>query len=386
MSVPTLSSEAPKRSKFDVSGRITSKFKTRFLTINFNNAGFVKEAGYDDNDFSRRVDLLANFLKTMVKQYHVSLINIQEISSRYMNAEEFRFKILSKLFEVSTSWTGTFPVGRHGNFTKCLNLMTFWNADILHLNSLHNLHFSKSDDMRTVGDDLCNDKEIFATSNAIVMDMSFSVPQMTDEYHTQGMSIDNSAKILNLNVHMPLRGCLKLKCMKKILLELERYPKIDEYFVSMSGDMNLFFDEDEHIEILKVMKEIGSFHAMEHGETYLLDTLFGSTRSTTFIGMLYDLQKNMKMSINRETFEIWVRGNSKEIFEKLDRKVGPLDWFVFRNKDWCKSIDTKVIDINDMINLGFSEDYPPIESESLPDYGNRLTDHLPLIATIEFSR
>lgn len=152
------------------------------------NSTFQKKAGYDDNDFRRRVNLLGEFIYKMVSEYNVAVINIQEISSRHIHAEEFRYSILTKLFNYRKSWTATHPVGRHGNHTNCLNLMTFWDANILHLNRLINLHFSDGSD-RDVGDTLCADKQIYATSNAIVMDMSFTVPEKSSEYHTRGFSM-----------------------------------------------------------------------------------------------------------------------------------------------------------------------------------------------------
>jgi hypothetical protein len=131
------------------------------------------------------------------------------------------------------------------------------------------------------------------------------------------------------------------------------------------------------------MKEIGTLSARELGDTYALDTLFGKLRSTTFMGMLYDLKNNMKMNINKESFETWIEGDSNAILKTFNKKIGPLDRFIFKNRSWYESTETKVIDINDLIQLGF--DLPKIESENLPDYGNYITDHLPLITTINFS-
>jgi hypothetical protein len=396
----TLYPAAFKKMPFAVNDEIIETFLIRTMTINFNNPNFQKAAGCDDFDFNfaRRVALLSEFMKVMTEKYHVVIFNIQEVSSRFMHAEEFRMSILRELFKISKTWTATSPIGGYGDSLNCLNLMTFWNADVLHLNNLINLHYSDGD-VRDVGDKLCQDLNIFATSNALVMDMSLikpSKPLIDGIYHSEGVSIDNRAKFLNINTHIPLRGPLKIKCMQKLHDFINSYPKISTYFVIVSGDMNLFTDEIQCQEIINIMTKIGSLSANLHG--YILETMFStpekpSLRTNTFYGMLYDLIKNMKLPLNKKKYNIWLSGDIKMIEDVFNRDVQPLDWIISKDTKWCQSLITKVITIEDMIELGFKFNEPKNQNQDqnqeqdlkniLIDVGNYLTYHLPLITTIE---
>ena len=214
-----LTPSASKPLPFKIVDTIKHKFKIRSMSINFNTAGFVKEAGYGPEDYERRVNLLAEFMKMMAENYHVKNFNMQEMTSRYMHLELIRQRIINQLLTVSKAWTSCSPLGRHGDATGSLHLMTFYNANVFHLNSIVNCHFSQGE-ARIVGDDLCPENQYKATSNATIMDMSLTVPKEESEFHSEGHSVDNNVKFLNVNVHMPLRGCYKIKSMEKLLKQI----------------------------------------------------------------------------------------------------------------------------------------------------------------------
>jgi hypothetical protein len=153
--------------------------------------------------------------------------------------------------------------------------------------------------------------------------------------------------------------------------------------------VNLFSHELGWIDIVNIMKKIGELSAVPNNNNiYTLETLFStlenpSFRTTTFIGVLYDLINNMKIPIkNLDTYNLWLTGNADIIKQNFLKDVQPLDWFISRNTSWCKSLGTRVIDLNDLIKLGFNIGNAPLYN-GLPDYGNYITDHMPLINTIE---
>lgn len=382
----------PSASKPAAPFKITKKndkfFKIRTMTINFNTAGFVKDAGCNEFDYLRRVGLLAKFMRIMSKNYHVQLFNLQEMTSRYMNLESIRRAIMTELLQVHPAWTATNPFGRHGDGEKSLHLMTFYNANVFHLNGVINCHFSKGE-ARSVGDNLCPEEAIGATSNAILMDMSLTVPDQDEEYHLGGVSVDNDLKFMNVNLHMPLKGCYRMASLTKLLNTLESYPNINDYYVSVSGDFNSFGDDPTFDEIIELMKKIGKPSALGKrtgdNTTYSYQTLTRPQfRNTTFVGMLYDLKNNMKMDITPENYKTWVNGDADEILEKLNRKVQPLDWHLSRDTNWCMTLMTNVVDTTDLRNLDFM--IPTIDENAdvslLPDLGNYITDHLPLMTTL----
>jgi hypothetical protein len=365
-----LTPSASKSLPFKIVDNIVTDFKIRTMSINFNTAGFVKEAGYGPDDYERRVNLLAEFMKIMARDYHVKIFNLQEMTSRYMRMEQIRNLLMKQLLTVSTAWTATNPFGRHADANMSLHLMTFYNANVFHLNSVTNCHFSYGD-ARTVGDDLCPEQSSKTTSNAMIMDMSLIVPKEDSEFHSEGVSVDNNVKYLNVNVHMPLRGCYKVKSMEKILKQIEEYPNIETYFVSVSGDMNLFGDESECNQIIDTMKKTGKTNAIPtENNVYQYETLFGNRlRTGTFIGMLYDLKNNMKLDINHETYKTWINGNTDEILKISGRKLQPLDWHLSRDQPWCETIKTQVVDMTDLRELKF--DVPIIaDDKEIPDPGN----------------
>jgi hypothetical protein len=103
----------PKRIPFIITdnSRIPTKF--RILSINFNNAIFQQEAGYDDADFCRKVNELSKFMRIMVESYHVKVINVQEFSSRFMHIEKIRSLILENLNQINKSFTATPACGQN---------------------------------------------------------------------------------------------------------------------------------------------------------------------------------------------------------------------------------------------------------------------------------
>jgi len=150
--------------------------------------------------------------------------------------------------------------------------------------------------------------------------------------------------------------------------------------------MNLFGDEPECNQIIDLMKQIGTTNAtLTTNNQYQYPTLFGPRfRTSTFIGMLYDLRNNMKLNIDHDTYKVWVNGNADEIFHTFGKLQQPLDWHLSRNKHWCQTIQTQVVDMDDLSQLGFN--VPTINPDvAIPDWGNFITDHTPLISTIEFT-
>jgi hypothetical protein len=274
-------------------------------------------------------------------------------------------------------FSDTSEVKFYGDSQMCLSLMTFWDADVLHLNNLENFHFSK-DGGRTVGDDLCTDIGIKATANAIIMDFSLTVSDK--EFHNGGKSIDNNAKFMVVNVHMPLAGLLKVRCAMQLRDRLKSY---DDHFIIVSGDMNSFGDDKEFPQLISIFKDIGELSAKEIDGVFRYETLLSTEenrkmRTTTFVGMIYDLIKTMKLPIkDYDQYIKWVEGDAKVIKNEFGRDMQPLDWVISKNNKWCTIKDVRVIDIlHDLKYLGFDLD-------EVYDYGNFITDHLPLIATVE---
>src|SRR5271154_725414 len=100
-----LTPSASKSLPFKIVDNIVTDFKIRTMSINFNTAGFVKEAGYGPDDYERRVNLLAEFMKIMARDYHVKIFNLQEMTSRHMRMEQIRNLLMKQLLTVSTAWT-----------------------------------------------------------------------------------------------------------------------------------------------------------------------------------------------------------------------------------------------------------------------------------------
>jgi hypothetical protein len=374
---------------FQLTRSIDTNFQFKIASINFNNATFQKSAGYDEHDFARRVSVLAQLVKKLA-QDGVVIINLQELSSRFMNVETLRYQLLTKLFEVDPSWTATNPFLRHGDAQKCFSLMTLWNSNVLHLNSATNFHFSEGEP-RDVGDQLCADQNIVGTSNALITDFSLTYPAQPSQYHTGGPSIDNRAKVLNVNVHLPIRGPLKIQCLSKLFQYLKFFPNSEDYFTSVCGDFNVFKDEPESVEMIRQMEEFGRVGALNKCGNYYYETLGGQLRSTSFVGMIYDLKNFMKLvdaEQDPDKYQIWVDGQYQPIKDTFNKQTCPLDWLIFKDQPWCREISTKVIDIEDQRKL-LSEEFKSWleitpQVTRVPDYGNFLTDHLPLVSTIQY--
>jgi len=212
------------------------------------------------------------------------------------------------------------------------------------------------------------------------------VPSHQTPYHRGGFSIDNEAKVLNVNLHLPLKGAVKVACLDKLFERLNNWPRLKTYFVTVSGDFNLFQDEPEAKTMLEQMTAFGTLSASPVGESYAYQSLCGQQRFTSFLGMKYDLLNHMKLldaDKDPELFNVWIKGDYTEIKERLGRVVGPLDWFVFKNRDWCSATETRVLDLQDFRDLGLPLDQWIAEThQTVPEYGNFLTDHMPLVTTV----
>lgn len=350
-----------------MTGKIAQQFELATMTINFNSSSTFREARgkYAHDDYTTRVQRLTLFMKKMAKSPHnVSIFNLQEITSRYMPIMEIQCRLLDSLHDVNESWTCTPQVSSHGNIHKCLSLMTFWRTDIYHLNGLQNCHFDEG-----------INREM---ANALLIEFSLMVPDKLDMFHSGGELIDNDAKYLNVNVHMPQLGANKLACWKKLLTEIDHRKG---YFVSVSGNMNLFLHEIEFTEIVQIMKQVGNSSVFK--DEYLLCLDYVRKRNTTFLGMLYDLQKTLKLDLNHDNFLTWMNGQEADINRVFNLKVCPLDWHLSRDQPWLDVSGTRVIDMNDLRQMGF--DVPEFDTEKpLPDWGNYITDHLPLLTQLMF--
>lgn len=380
-----------------INGTISKSFRFKTVTLNFNNANFQRDAGYDDKDFLRRVLVLKRMIVRWVKHDGVALINIQEISGRFMRVETLRAYLLE---ELSDSWTATGSIPRQGDVKRCLSLMTLWNADVLHFDAMKNFHFSEWHSGQA-GDRLASKEGIQDTSNALIMEFSLTVPVASDTdvgdkvpVHRGGTSIDVLRTFVNVNVRLPMRGPLKVMCLEKLRDELEKY---SDGPIHIAGDMNMFADEQESMTMRKQLHALGHVTCCENPTEILSSKMKHSyasydgqrRRNTTFIGMKYDLKHMMKLvdaDCERDKFAVWCGGNVEKIQKTFDRPVLPLDWVIlFSPAGW--SANSVVVDLDDIRQAEgevFTEWEAGFPKDQAPDYGNYLSDHLPVMTQLEF--
>lgn len=393
---------------FKIAGPLSRDVQTKIATLNFNNAMFQHRAGYDDKDFERRVALLAKLVRKWAQE-GVSVINLQEISGRFMKLSTLQHKLMDGL---SDSWRCTGPVSRHGDPSMCLCLMTLWNEDVFHLDKMINFHYSQHYDGRA-GDQLAADCGIFATSNALccffsVVDCdSVPVPNVSDPspnpnpntntntdpdssasslpLHTGGKTIDVRNRIAIINTHLPLRGPLKLRCLKRLKSFVSSQCDQEEIGYVICGDMNVFADEAESGEMVRLLKRMGDVSAPKG----LLTTVSGGTRATSFVPTKYDAEHNMQLlkpDTDPAAFAIWMAGNPDTIRQVFQREVSPLDWVVVSDTWFLTWKETVVYEPDDLAKIdpvAFRTWKQSFDTQGLvPDYGNFLSDHLPLVTTV----
>jgi hypothetical protein len=288
--------------------------------------------------------------------------------------------------ELPDSWTTTGPIGRHGDPTKCLNLVTLWDAAVFHLDSLKNFHFSENGDGKA-GDKLVSG--IQATSNALITAFSPIIPLMATNggLHTGGLSIDTDTSLVTVNCHLPLRGKLKVACLQRLFAYLNATFPPDQFGRIVSGDMNLFEDETvEAAQMLRMFFNFGDTGCKWTPTGLVYDTASGGTRQTTFIGMKHDLKTLMKRFDPDEEpkkFDVWCGGQAWALKNFLGAAPWPLDWFLASQDGPVSMTGCVVLETSDLKKLDSSafDTWIGTFSGKQPDYGNYLSDHLPLVAT-----
>jgi hypothetical protein len=295
------------------------------------------------------------------------------------------------LIPLNASWTATCPVARHADHTRALQLMTFWRADRFHLNHLTNFHYSGDPTGRDVGDRICASDHVYATSNALIMD--FSIVNST------GVTVDNSKKLLNVNTHLPVKAKIKPKCLELLFNFLRGYPRVEEYLVFVSGDMNYFADEKESAkqmldEFQRWASRFGPVPNKDNVFTYPCLRCPAITRSTTFIPMLYDMKHNMKLidpETDRFKWSVWCEGQADQIKKAFNGlEVGPLDWVLVRETIqkqhiWCLFEQAYVVTNSDLAGLDvgmreWTDEQIQRHPDKLVDIGNFLSDHMPVVS------
>jgi hypothetical protein len=308
-------------------------------------------------NYISRLQNLATLIYNLAKNNNVKIINIQELTSRFVSLETIRITIISKLLELSDYWTTTSFAPRQNitDKSECLSLLTIFDSSMLHLVKSTNVNLN-SVDYEIISNDL---KEAgLKYSNCLVSEFLIS---------------DNK-KYVNVNIHQTWKDNQKIVSLKLLLEYLTRFDH-EKSFVTLNGDFNIGYVLNS--DIMKLINEkydTTSLNFDVNRNVYWYPN-FDKTKeiSNTFIG------SEWKDKTSRP--DSWFNGNYDEILRDTKKRIQPIDLFLFsRNCGWISDLEINsfVITHHDFDKFGLQL------LDSLRDIEHYLTDHYPVVTNLQF--
>lgn len=293
--------------------------KIGIVTLNFN-AIIPKSIKKSQQKiyYEKRLERLCQLLQSLTSKHEIDIINLQEITHRYLSTSEITTMLLKSININGKYFSSIGPVPRSSPYDPgCLYLMTLYNISKFYLLGTKNINLNNFDENWNC--------------NSLFFDFKIIIDKKVTNY-----------KFLNCNVHQPWRDN-KIIAIKRLFENLKSYED-SGYFVFVSGDFNTIGHQESSKELLSIMSANYNLNAKVYQEKdelfYYYENMAKNKKIfSTFIGInLSDGGINAELMSNPDVKIALLNGDGPKLYNEWRKKIQPIDWFLsLKNVKWIKS-------------------------------------------------